>query len=219
MFIHRAVLKNQALAQRRSLYELLSIIAYLVAASLCLFSALNWTGHTRFILFCTAIWALFSLCVVVRLWWTNPANKPDRVLEFPENWEDSATFPETASALPLSGESLHASPDTASSTLAMSRLVEAIQRSQNGADVVAASLPDSSASNAQGYTRRPDAASVRLGPRSSLDIIRAKARAAQLKGYKLARLLRYEQKRSTMLPANSNLGAYLEKVSQHNLSA
>ncbi|MFK7861594.1 MAG: hypothetical protein AB8B64_22460 [Granulosicoccus sp.] len=96
--IHRAVYRNQALAQRRSLYELLSIIGYLVAVALCLFSVLSWVDHSRFVYACTAIWAVFSLGVVLRLWWTNPANKTGRVLEFPDTWEESADMASTDSA-------------------------------------------------------------------------------------------------------------------------
>ncbi|MFK8080951.1 MAG: hypothetical protein AB8B97_11755 [Granulosicoccus sp.] len=89
--MHRAVLSNQALAQRRGLYEVLSIIGYLVALALCLLCVFNWVENAAFVFFCTAIWALFSVCVVARLWWTNPVNRKERVLEYPETWVDSET--------------------------------------------------------------------------------------------------------------------------------
>jgi len=170
--IHRAILANQALAQRRSFYEMLCIITYLVALALCLFSVVNWAGNYRFVILCTGLWVLFCIAVLVRLWWINPVNKNDPVLEFPDNWEDMAEADQHNGA-----------------ALAKRRHAAAL----------AASMAASTNSNVQEL------------PLSSFDKLRA--RAANLKRYKHARLVRYEKKRSTTSPAKSNLSTYVQKRS------
>ncbi len=78
------------MAQRRILFEVLGFFAYAIAIALCVFNILNWTDHASFVISCTALWALLSAIIVVRLMWINAASQKNKVLEIPDSWDESS---------------------------------------------------------------------------------------------------------------------------------